>query len=211
MTAHADSTTPSARPRLRRVLPFALFVVFACSDGLQIYDPTQDAEALSTITGVWVGEVDGKIVTLTICEDKARVASEWVPQDGQTCQREHTVGSAPYNRLERAHGGVGCGGCPFSVVAPITATLQHPDIAVDIDLGGSVSLGDGYDSNPYALPYDLGLANGSDGAWGAQRVGGTITNRGRIELESTRIVGFTASLPKVLYLDDTVAPSCPQS
>lgn len=211
MIHHTDLDTSPRR--LRRAIPFALLVLFAaCSDGLQIYDPTQDAEALSTITGVWVGEVDGKIVTLTICEDKARVASEWVPQDGQTCQREHTVGSAPYNRIERAHGGVGCGGCPFSVVAPVRATLQHPDIGARLALSGDVKLGDGHDSNPYALPYSFGLRYGASINSATQYVNGSITTGGRLALDTTSIIDYpSARLPDVLYLDDTATPTCPQN
>ncbi len=197
------STPSNSSRRLRSALPLTLLVVFACY-GRTEYTPANDAKALTTIVGVWVGEIDGKIITLNICENTSAVATYHADVDADTCLLDHTVRSAPYATIQRAHG-IGCGGCPLDVVAPVTATLQHTEIPFALELGGQVVLGNGYDSNPYNLPYILSLY-----ASGSQRLDGTITAHGRIELDTMSVVAFpNAHLPKVLYLDDSVAPVCP--
>ena len=184
----------------RNLRPLLLILLFGigCGPGDKLYGPLPDGEALSTIVGVWVGQVDGQTVTLTVCEDEAKGASFG---DQGDCQQDHVVSSLSKDHIEN-HSGIGCGGCPFSVDAPIKARLVHGDISVDLDLGGSVHLGDGYDDDPYALPYTLDVRQDQ------QALSGTIGSRGKLELSSEGIVGFPAArLPRTMTLSRST-PDC---
>ncbi len=182
------------RRKIYRVLPLVLLVVLGCSENTHEYGPTRDAEALRTIVGVWVGQVEGHEVTLTICEDRAAAAEK---DSEESCSFDHLVGSQSRKHTEKARGGVGCGGCWFSVEAPIKARFGNP-ADVGGELEGVVVLGDGYEDDPYALPYALYMENAS--------LVGTISSVGKLELQREDSSGsVNKKLPKTMLLSSTPA------
>ncbi len=203
VSAPGKSDRPHRRPHLLHILSLALLVPLACGE-MTTYDPAKDTEALSTITGVWVGEVDDQVVTLTLCENKV-VAQIRDGKSPSGCSIDHIVTSQPYTPVVRNKGG--CGGCNLLVVAPVIATLEHPGLEGTIKIKGEVSLGTAYDDDPYALPYSLRLSSGNGANWKSLPGGMLVPNL--LELYIADIKGFGASFPRVLSRDQSLTPSCP--
>lgn len=210
---HLPSTAPSpisARLAMRRrttrsLAVLGILALCACSPHEVAYGPVLDVEAIGRAVGVWQGEVDGRVMTVTLCEDHARAAVEdSKATDDGGCQREHLARSVGgRSHIEPVRGGVGCGGCPFAVQAMITGELDHPDLPAPISFTqGTLLLGDGYEDDPYALPYNVDLGSAQDG------LGATLTTDGKLVLTLVNVSGSGGlRLPKALTYQGPA--SCP--
>lgn len=120
------------------------------------YSPERDTAAMESILGTWTAP--GTPITLTVCEDIEQADSTAAEREPGNCQVDHVVRPGRGEAHSEDHSGVGCGGCPFSVQAFVKVELVHPDLPEPLVAQATVHLGDGYEDNPYALPYLMGMA-----------------------------------------------------
>ena len=173
-------------------LIFVCIFPLACSP-TTTYSPERDAEAMQGVLGRW--SASGSGITLSLCEDVERADSEAADIEqnfeGSSCQVDHVVRPERGEAHTVEHKGVGCGGCPFAVNAHVNAELTHPKLAAPLILTGTVNLGDGYEDDPYALPYrvNLSLADG-EGAIG-----------GEIDADGTLRITYFYNVPELTEAD----------
>lgn len=134
----------------------AVALTMACPGvGDHEYGPTQDAEAMQRVLGVW-STSDGSTV-LTLCEDVEKADETAAMQGG--CNYDHVVRPGRgEDRVVADQGGVGCGGCPFALTAFVRGELQHASLVEPVQIWAEVDLGRAEQSDPYALPYLLSLS-----------------------------------------------------
>lgn len=137
----------------RRPLPFltlALVAAVACEDSVR-YTLEEDEAAMALIASTWTEAAPGGLV-LSLCEDVAR-SDAW---EGPDCRLEHVVrGGGRALEHTESRDGCGMGGCIYGVHGYVVGTLHGGTLSTPIIVRGSVSLGDGYEDDPYALPWSL--------------------------------------------------------
>lgn len=170
---------PSRRAS-RRPLPFltlALVAAVACEDSVR-YTQAEDEAAMALIASTWSEPAAGGLV-LSLCEDVAR-SDAW---EGPDCRLEHVVrGGGRALEHTESRESCGMGGCIFGVHGYVVGTLQGGSLATPVSVRGSVSLGDGYEDDPYALPWSLSVE--CEGAEPCS-LGGTIGRDGSLALTLT--------------------------
>ena len=161
---------------MKRILLVAgLFALTGCLPQEVGYSPEKDDAAMAVI----LGEFDGEGLNLMLCEDVA--AAEEQPNGD--CQVDHVVRAGGLGERHREdHSGIGCGGCPFDVVAFVRGQVDGGPFAEPAAVSGRVHLQSGYDDRPYAFPYYVDLY--CDDEASPCSLGGTLHEDGRLELAS---------------------------
>lgn len=169
-----------SRHRLRLGL-IAAFVLTACSSGSFHFTADQDAAVIVELETVWSESVAGGFV-LTLCEDRER-SDAWSYPGG--CQEAHVVrgGGRGLDHKEDEASGIGCGGCPFDVVALVRGTLAGGSLAEPVELEGRVIFGDLHDvGGIYDYPYRLNVICLGEFA-ACKSIGGELFEDGRLEMK----------------------------
>ena len=133
----------------------AVGLLLFCTETLK-YTPEKDAEAVARMAMVWVADLGGEPVTLTVCEDVAEAEAYVITNN---CQVEHIIEGGGRADEDEAHHGAGCGGCPFDSYGFLEATLSGGPFTTPSTLSGTFRIKLGYDEgNIYDLPYTYSLA-----------------------------------------------------
>jgi hypothetical protein len=166
-----------APPSFRRQAFFAFVFLFACSTGSFDFTPTQDDAVMAEIASVFEG---GEDVVLTLCEDR-ELSDAW--QDPGGCQEAHVIrgGGRGLAHTESEPSNIGCGGCPFNVLAYVTGTLSGGPFDEPAEVAGEILTGDLYDE-PFAYPFRLNLRC-QGGFAPCTMIGGTLEQDGSLTLE----------------------------
>lgn len=170
-----------------KTLPAAAFLfclVFGCS-GDAVYSPHRDRDALDRIENTWTADIDGRVLTVSICEDIGENLRNAYLEDG--CTYTHIVRSVDPEPRRREGVEAGCGGCELDVVTWVKATVTDASGKV-VSMTGSVLLGDGYDDDPYENVYRVSLSSRGSRGW----LDFSITKRGFAILspDGLRSLGF---------------------
>jgi hypothetical protein len=138
--------------RLRWGLIAALALV-ACGSATIQFTPAQDDAIMLELASVYTAGTDGP--SLVLCEDRVR-SRAW--NDPGDCQEAHVVrgDGRGVEHKENEPSGIGCGGCPFDVLAYVRGTWTGAPFAEPVEVEGEVRLGDLYSvpeifSHPYTF------------------------------------------------------------
>ena len=180
----------------RLVLVLGWMFVVACPGDSAKYSPEKDDVAMQDILSHWS---DGDL-EIYLCED-VQTAEGQVNGD---CQVEHVARAGGLGEAHSEnHSGVGCGGCPFMLVAYVEGTLSGgPFSEGPVTLRGEVNMSGGYADDPYDLPYSFYLSCDED--MGDCWVDGTIERGGTLRLSVSK-----SGQASDHVLDLTGSSSCP--
>ncbi|NMB76392.1 MAG: hypothetical protein GYA21_14840 [Myxococcales bacterium] len=173
------------KKKTARLVPVMLALMTACSPPPTMYfSAAQDTAVMAELETEFSQSASGGI-RLSLCEDRAR-SDAW--NEPGACGEAHVVrgGGRGIEHEEKEPSGIGCGGCPFSVLAYVTATIDGGPFAEPVSLAGEVRMGDLYrPSEVFAYPYTLELARCKEQGCDV-RVHGLLYADGRLELEVRR-------------------------
>lgn len=141
---------------MRLCLLLAVALAVACpGGGDHEYGPGQDTKAMKHVLGSW-STADTNVL-LSLNED-VEMADE-AAANQTDCSEDHIVRPGRGEDHVVDHGrGIGCGGCQFDVMAYVQGELRNASSPEPVQLRGEVQLGDGYQGEPYALPYTIWLS-----------------------------------------------------
>lgn len=165
----------NARTVKRTLMVAGLFMLTGCLPDEVGYSPEKDDAAMEVILGEFG---DGKL-TLALCEDLSAAEA----QPNGDCQIDHVVRAGGLGeRHHEEHSNIGCGGCPFDVVAFVHGQVAGGPFGEPVPVRGMVHLGRNYGERPYAFPYYVDLSCEDETA--PCSLGGTLYEDGRLELAS---------------------------
>ncbi len=171
---------PPGRLRLR-IMMILIAALVACGTSSITFTEKKDQSVMDELESVWENPEQDAIV-LTLCEDK-EMSDKW---DGQeSCQESHVVRGEgrSIEHTEQESSGVGCGGCPFEVLAYVKGTIEGGPFSQAASVAGSVSFGDIYDVDKiFTYPYHVYLTCTGD-APACFSVSGELFEDGHLELE----------------------------
>ena len=125
----------------------------------------------------------GDVIQLNLCENR-EMSDAWNEEEGG-CQEEHVVrgGARGIEHKEQEVSGIGCGGCPFQVLAYVKGTVQGGPFSQATEVSGSVSLGDLYDVDKiFQYPYLVYLSCSGDNP-ACFSLNGELYEDGHLDLE----------------------------
>lgn len=132
----------------------ALCLLLFCTEATR-YTPEKDAEAVARMAMVWVADLGGEPVTLTMCEDVAEAEAYVITNN---CQVLHIIEGGGRADEDEVPEGPGCGGCPFDSYGFLEATLSGGPFATPSTLSGTFRVKLGHEEGDiYDLPYPYSL------------------------------------------------------
>jgi len=164
-----------------RKLRFGLVIglaLTACSTGQVRFTADQDQAVMQELASEFTS-LEGTL--LSLCEDRAR-SDAWNEPGG--CQEAHVVRGAGRGLVhtEDEPSGIGCGGCPFAVLAYVKGTWSGAPFDSPVEVEGQVGLGDLYEpGGVFAYPYRVDLTCKGD-APACAAIGGELHEDGRLSL-----------------------------
>jgi hypothetical protein len=166
-------------------------LVVGCLSDTASYSPEDDTMAMTAIESTWSS---GDLV-VSLCEDVTAPDA-----DENDCDVEHVVrGDGRGREHSEDHGGVGCGGCPFSAVAFVKGTVSGGGLPTPVSVTGEITLSATSSDDPYAYPYDVQLRCDAPGT--SCTFYGTLDENGMLEIRSGSVAAAT--------LGRTAPASCP--
>jgi hypothetical protein len=190
--------SPARPARGRRAAALACAVTLTACTNTARYTPERDDAAVADIVGAYAGSG----AALTLCEDVARADAAAAAVGDRGCVTEHVVrggGRTVAHDVDHPWS-VGCGGCPFGVIARVHGTVATPGAAPRAVIG-SVQLQNGDSGDPYAFPYGLALT--CDDPANPCALRGTLGAGGHLELS-----GLPGAASPVALIR-TAAGGCP--
>ena len=163
-----------ARPVKRILMVSGLFLLTGClPDGVG-YSPEKDDEAMQTI----LSEFGNADMNLSLCEDLETAGA----QANGDCQIDHVVRAGGLGeKHHEEHSNIGCGGCPFELVAFVRGQVVGGPFAEPTPVRGQVHLQTyGASDRPYSFPYYVHVTC-EDEAYPCS-LEGTLYEDGRFEL-----------------------------
>lgn len=190
--------TSMSHPLMRLLGLASLLLVLGpsvdCSLGEIAFTPEDDDAVMASILGK---KSAGQFV-LSLTEDDARASAEQAIRDNG-CQIDHIVrdNGQGIAKTRQEPSNVGCGGCPFDVVAFVQAELDHPALEAPLKLSGRVKLGSSWDDDPYAPPYVVGLQAEGSTAW----IEGELDAAGDFKVSVWKLPFALPTFPQLLRQD----------
>ena len=147
--------------RARKVLPLkfsvsgliAASLIFGC--GGSDYSHKKDLKALNRIQKIWTAEINGKLFTISFCEN---ISQNKRLADHENCMLDHVVRSENFKSGDRHGNGIGCSGCMHEVITIVTATVT--DVSGEtLSADSQVRLRGGKE-HPYDGDYEIAVGGG---------------------------------------------------